>query len=239
MAIEKGTYIKLAYTGTVGGKVFDTTDEEAAKKANIFRENAIYGPAVVKVGSGHVLKGVDEDLEGKEIGKEYTVSLKPEKAFGEHDKNLIKAYDKKDLPNKPELFSNVTVEGREGIVVNKVGSRYLVDFNHPLAGQELEYTYTIEGIVEDGTEKLSGLIKLLTGRELKVSNAHKDFISIEVPVMMAMYDKNWFMTQYMISQEAFEIFPEIKDVRYCEKFPRPEVKKEEEKAEEKSEAEKE
>ncbi|HJJ48489.1 MAG TPA: FKBP-type peptidyl-prolyl cis-trans isomerase [Methanocorpusculum sp.] len=235
MAIEKGTYIKLNYTGAVNGVAFDTTDAETAKKANIFREQTVYGPAIVKVGAGHVLPGVDDELAGKEIGKEYKITLPAEKAFGPHKKEEVKAIDKKAFQHKPELFEEVTIEGRKGLVANKIGNRYIVDFNHPLAGQTVEYTFTIEGVVEDGCEKLAGTIKLFTGREMKVA-ATKTAVTIEVPAMFAMYNQNWFMTQYMINQEAFEIFPEAKAVKFCESFPRPKAKEEAEAAaEEKTE----
>ncbi|ABN07318.1 peptidylprolyl isomerase, FKBP-type [Methanocorpusculum labreanum Z] len=230
MAIENGTYIKLSYTGSVNGVPFDTTDAEVAKTAGIFREKALYGPAVVKVGAGHVLPGVDEDLAGKEIGTEYTLVLPAAKAFGEHKTEEMKAFDKKTFEKKPEVFERVTIEGREGVVVNKVGNRYIVDFNHPLAGQEVSYVYTIEGVVEDGAEKLAGIIKLLTGRDMKVDAEDKTFVSIEIPAMMAMYNQNWLMTQYMVSQEAFAIFPEIENVKFVESFPRPNYKTEEESA---------
>lgn len=220
MAVKKGDYIKLIYTGIVNGDAFDTTDAEVAKEAGIFRENALYGPAIVKVGAGHVLPGVDEDLPGKEIGKEYTLTIPAAKAFGEHNKDELKAVDKKGLSKDVKMFDRVTLDGREGVVVNKVGNRYLVDFNHPLAGQDLEYTYTIEAEVTDPVEKVEGIIRLITGREMKVSNAHKDFVSIEVPPMIAMYNRNWMMTQYMISQEAFDAFPKVTSVKFVETFPR-------------------
>jgi FKBP-type peptidyl-prolyl cis-trans isomerase 2 len=180
----------------------------------------MYGPAIVKVGAGHVRPGVDEDLEGKEPGQEYTLLVPADKAFGEHKKEDVQAFDKKSLPYGAKLYDRVTIDGREGTVVNKVGSRYLVDFNHVLAGQDVEYTYTIEGIVTDPVEKVEGLIRLLTGREMKVGNAHKTFVSIEVPPMIAMYNRNWMMVQYMISQEAFAAFPDIESVKFVETFPR-------------------
>jgi FKBP-type peptidyl-prolyl cis-trans isomerase 2 len=227
MAIENGTYIKLSYTGSVNGVAFDTTDAEVAKNAKIFRENAIYGPSVVKVGAGHLLAGLDEELTGKEIGQEYTIVIPPEKAFGEHKNEEMKAIDKKSFQKKPELYERVTIEGREGVVINKIGSRFIVDFNHPLAGQEVTYVYTIDGIVEDDAEKLTGITRLLTGHEMKVDASEESFVSIEVPAMMAMYNQNWLMTQYMISQEAFAIFPKIENVKFVESFPRPNVKTEE------------
>jgi len=36
------------------------------------------------------------------------------------------------------------------------------------------------------------------------------------------------MTQYMVSQEAFLVFPEIENVKFIESFPRPNFKTEEE-----------
>ncbi|HJJ30165.1 MAG TPA: FKBP-type peptidyl-prolyl cis-trans isomerase [Methanocorpusculum sp.] len=226
MAIENGTYIKLSYTGSVNGVPFDTTDAEVAKTAEIYRENAMYGPATVKVGAGHVLPGVDEDLAGKEVGKEYTLVIPAAKAFGEHKSEEMKAFDKKAFDKKPEMYERVKIEGRDGVVINKVGSRYIVDFNHPLAGQDISYVYTIESVVEDGIEKLTGMIKLLTGRDMKVTAEDKTFISIEVPAMMSMYNQNWLMTQYMVSQEAFAIFADIENVKFIESFPRPTIKTE-------------
>ena len=219
MAIENGTYIKLTYTGSINGVPFDTTNAEAAKKGKIFREGYNYTPAIVKVGAGRLLKGLDEELVGKEIGHEYTVTIPAEKAFGPHLSKEVKAVDKKALDHKPELYERIVFEGREGVIVNKIGSRYVVDFNHPLAGQDVEYVFKIEGIVDDALESLKGTIKLITGREMKVSTT-KTAISIEIPTMIAMYNQNWFMTQYLIMQETLDLFPDVNNVKFIESFPR-------------------
>jgi FKBP-type peptidyl-prolyl cis-trans isomerase 2 len=184
----------------------------------------MYGPIVVKIGAGHVLPGVDEDLAGKEIGLNYTIVVPATKAFGERKKDELKTIEKKVLPQKVSILDRVTIDGREGTVVNKIGNRYLVDFNHPLAGQDVTYVYTIEEIVENPIEKLSGTIRLFIGREMRISNAHKNFISIDVPPMMTMYNQNWMMTEYMITQEAFNLFPEIEAVKFVETFNRPNPK---------------
>ena len=69
MAIQKGDFIKLNYTGKFeDGRVFDTTDEDLAKKEDIFNPRGLYGGDVVIVGAGHTIEGLDEDLEGKEVG---------------------------------------------------------------------------------------------------------------------------------------------------------------------------
>ena len=63
MAIKEGDFLKLSYTGSVNGNVFDTTFEEEAKTANIHSPNAIYGPVTICVGQKHVILGLDEELE--------------------------------------------------------------------------------------------------------------------------------------------------------------------------------
>ena len=146
----------------------------------------------------------------------------------------MKAVDKKAFDHKPELFERLTVEGREGVVVQKIGNRYIVDFNHPLAGQEVVYTFTIIEEVTDAAECLAGTIKLITGRDMKVGTKHENFVSVEVPTMIAMYNQNWFMTQYLIMQEALELFPNAESVKFVESFPRPKAV-EEPAAEEKTE----
>ena len=89
MAIQKGDFIKLNYTGRFeDGRVFDTTDEELAKKEEIFNPRGLYGGDVVIVGAGHTIEGLDGDLEGKEAGYSGTVSIPPEKAFGPTDAKL-------------------------------------------------------------------------------------------------------------------------------------------------------
>ncbi|MCD4704441.1 MAG: FKBP-type peptidyl-prolyl cis-trans isomerase, partial [Methanosarcinaceae archaeon] len=90
MTIENGDFIKLVYTGKFDSdQVFDTTDEELAKEYEIYNPRGMYGGDVVVVGAGHTIKGLDEDLEGKDVGYTGTVVISPEMAFGEHDPKLV------------------------------------------------------------------------------------------------------------------------------------------------------
>ncbi len=70
MTIKDGDFVKLSYTGTANGLVFDTTDEEEAKTAGIHSPSAIYGPVTICVGQKHVITGLDEELVGKKVGTE-------------------------------------------------------------------------------------------------------------------------------------------------------------------------
>ncbi len=66
MTIETGDFIRINYTGRLeDGTVFDTTYEEVAKEHGIYDENARYESYVIVVGKGHVVEGLDEDIDRK------------------------------------------------------------------------------------------------------------------------------------------------------------------------------
>ena len=71
MTFQKGDFILINYTGKVKetNEVFDTTDEEVAKKEHLHKEGEIYEPKLVVIGEGWVLKALDEALLGMELDK--------------------------------------------------------------------------------------------------------------------------------------------------------------------------
>jgi len=74
------------------GVIFDLTMEDVAKQEGVYNPSINYGPVPVIVGEGNVIRGVDEKLEGAEVGKKITFDVPPEKAFGKRDPRLIKIY---------------------------------------------------------------------------------------------------------------------------------------------------
>ena len=129
MAIKEGDFIRLSYTGTVNGNIFDTTDGEEAKKAGIHSPNALYGPVTICVGQKHVIVGLDEELVGKKASAEGSVTVLPEKAFGERDLKKVQSYPKNKFSQKPVRGMPVKIEEQgEGTVVDVIGSKVLVDF---------------------------------------------------------------------------------------------------------------
>lgn len=79
--VETGDLVKVHYTGKHGGRVFDTTYEEVAKKVGIHRMGRKYGPVEVLVGAGGVIKGFEEALVGMRLNEEKTVVIPPEKGY--------------------------------------------------------------------------------------------------------------------------------------------------------------
>jgi len=156
--VQKGDVIRLNYTGKVKetGEIFDTTFEDVAKEAGIYSENAVYGPVPIAVGAGHVLKGLDEQLEGLEVGKKYEIIVPPEKGFGKRDPKLIKTFTlgqfrRQGIYPFPGMPVEIETEGGKklkGRVMTVSGGRVRVDFNHPYAGKHLVYEVEIVEKIE-------------------------------------------------------------------------------------------
>jgi FKBP-type peptidyl-prolyl cis-trans isomerase SlyD len=225
MAIHEGDFIRLSYTGSVNGNVFDTTFEEEAKTAGIHSPNAIYGPVTICVGQKHVILGLDETLVGKEAGAEGDVTVVPEKAFGERDPKRIQSYPKNKFTQKPVRGMPVKMdELGEGTVVDVIGNRVIVDFNAPLAGQTLVYHYKIEDVVKDPLAQLKGLIRLYAGREMEATlEGGKATVILPAGIN---YDRRWMLWRGRIIHEGFEQITEITEIVLVETYTKPEKKEE-------------
>jgi len=225
MTINDGDFIKLSYTGSVDGNIFDTTDVTEAKSAGIHSPNAIYGPVTICVGQKHVILGLDEELVGKEVGATGDVVVSPDKAFGDRDPKRIQSFPKNKFKEKPVRGMPVKMEEMgEGTVVDVIGSKVIVDFNPPLAGQTLSYHYTIEEEVKDPLEQLKGLVRLYAGRDLEITIDDGKATVILTPGIN--YDRRWLLWRSRIIHEGFELIRDISEIILVETFKRPEKKEE-------------
>jgi FKBP-type peptidyl-prolyl cis-trans isomerase SlyD len=225
MVIKEGDFIRLNYTGKVGDNVFDTTNEEEAQKAGIHSKNAIYGPVTICVGQKHVIIGLDEELVGKEAGAEGTVTVEPAKAFGERDPKKLQSFPKNKFSEKPVRGMPVKMEEMgEGTVVDVIGSRVLVDFNAPLAGQTLTYTYKIEEQVSEPLDQFKGLVRLYAGREMEIA-MNGSTVTVTLPPGIN-YDRRWLLWRGRIIHEGFEFINGISEITLVETFKKPEKKEE-------------
>jgi FKBP-type peptidyl-prolyl cis-trans isomerase SlyD len=221
MPIQEGDFITLSYTGSIAGTIFDTTDEEVAKEEGIHNPEALYGPVTIRVGSHHVILGLDEVLAGKEVGSESEVDVPPDKAFGPHDPKKVEAFNKNAFKDKPRVGMHLKVEEKgEGVVVDVIGNRVLLDFNHPFAGKGIHYWYRIESEVTGIEEKVNGLIRLYAGRDMEIAFAD-GVLTITLPPGIN-YDRRWVLWRSRVIGESLEHIPEINEITLVETFKRNE-----------------
>lgn len=158
-------FIEVDYTGTLAdGTIFDTTLERVAHTIPGHNHGAVFKAAVVCVGEKQLLPGLDEAFVGKEVGKEYTVHLSTEKAFGKRDikkVRLIPMSTFKEHKVAPQVGLSLDVDGERGVVSRVAGGRVLVNFNHPLAGVDVVYTFTIKRKIVEPSEQIVSFLSAM------------------------------------------------------------------------------
>ncbi len=160
MTINKNDFVEIEFTGKIKGtdEIFDTTIEADAKKANLKIKDL--KSFTLSVGNKMLPSGFDEDIEGKEIGKKYTLDLTPEKAFGKRQKELVKMIPTKlfhEQKINPQRGMQLNLDGQVVRILSNSGGRTLVDFNNPLSGKEIIYEYKILKEITDEKERINAM----------------------------------------------------------------------------------
>lgn len=237
MAVQKGDFIKLSYTGKLqNGVVFDTTDANVAKENGIYNEKANYGPETIIIGKGYVVAGLDEDLIGKDVGYKGHVEVPPEKGFGMRRLDLIETIPSKKFKEKVKPGMRVQVQGRSGVVESTAGGRVRINFNPALAGETLIYDYTVDELIEGTDNKIDAILKIYSGQDM-VHKTEGDRVVVEVPKDLS-FNERWLIAKGVAANEIMEQ-DAIKEVVFQETYTKPEAPKAEEKPAEEKPAEEE
>jgi len=224
MTIKNGDFIRIDYTESVDGQVIAATDKDVATEKGIFSEETQYGPHLIVVGAGQLVKGFEEDLIGKEIGYSGKVEISPEGAFGLRDPKKVEIVPiNRFKEQKPVPGMRVGIENKVGIVSRIIGRKVSVDFNHPLADKTIVYEYKITENIEDRQEKLNALIKTFARMELE--SEIKDDVAIVTVLWELSYYKEWLMIRRGLADMIIQHLG-LKEVDYVEKHTGERVKAE-------------
>ena len=147
MQIGKDSVVSINYTlKDDSGEVLDTSDG---------RE-----PLDYIHGSGQIIPGLENALEGKSKGEELAVVIEPENGYGTRDESLVHEVPKSEfeVPDEIEVGMQFRV-GDEGgtliMVVAGVGDEVVtLDGNHPLAGVTLSFDVSIADVREATEEEI-------------------------------------------------------------------------------------
>jgi len=130
---KAGDKVQIHYTGTLeDGTQFDSS--------------AGRDPLEFEVGSGQVIPGFDQAVEGMAVGENKTVNIPPEDAYGQHHEQMVQEVPKTALPAElePEVGQALSARNQDGqemqLTVTEVKDESIVvDGNHPLAGKALNF----------------------------------------------------------------------------------------------------
>ena len=151
MKIEKDKVVSIDYKLTNSKN--ETVDSSEGRAQLVYMH-----------GNGNLIPGLEKDLEGKASGDILKVSIQPEEGYGVRD-------DRKRVEVPIEMFKGVDVDeirpGMQFQARNKEGSvelltvaavngdKVIIDANHPLAGETLNFDVTIRDIREATAEELA------------------------------------------------------------------------------------
>ena len=228
MALQKGDFILINYNAKVKetNEVFDTTNEETAKKERLQKEGEIYEPKLIAIGESWVLKPLDESFATMEVNTPATVEIPPEKAFGVRDPEKVKQVHIKKLAEKginPAIGMRIEYGGKNAIIRSIGAGRVLLDFNPPLAGKTLVYDVTINKKLETDEEKIGGLIH----RRIPIVEEGKFNFSINNKSLTINMPEDTFYLEGVqiakrgIAMDIQKFFPDLEETKFIETFKAP------------------
>ncbi len=149
MTVKKGKVVEMHYTlKNDSGNVIDSSKEKR--------------PMPFIQGFGNIILGLESALEGMKTGDSCEVSVKPEDAYGVHHPEAIQDIPMKDLQGIDSLMVGMELQsqdeqGNPFIVRVKTINKgtVTVDANHPLAGETLHFSVSIESIREASKDELA------------------------------------------------------------------------------------
>ena len=228
--MQKGDVVLVDYTGRdlTTSRVFDTTVGEVAKKEKTFDERITYKPVPIVLGKNEMLKALEDEMETMKVGDTKKIVLSPAKAFGERDARNIRLTALKDFrEHKMTPYPGMIVEvnGVQGKVQTVSSGRVAIDFNHPLAGKELEYEITIRKQFDTLQEQVSALFDkffpFVSEQEKKIAEKN-GVVTIDLPEKAKEIRETELLKQ-IFTKVLKEQLTGVKEVEYVGDEPPTEI----------------
>lgn len=106
-------------------------------------------------GAQNIVPGLERELTGKSIGDSLQVKVAPADGYGERHDGAMQTVDRGAFPADAQVEEGVTFQAMDennnpllGTITKIEGTQITVDFNHPLAGMNLNFDIKVEAIRE-------------------------------------------------------------------------------------------
>ena len=136
--ITQGSTVEVHYTGRfIDGEVFDSSEGK--------------DPLQFQIGSGQIIPGFETAIIGKNIGEKVSVTITPDQAYGQLREDLVVEVPMDKMPGDVTVGQLLQADGGDGQVVQVIVKEIkeevvVIDGNHPLAGQELQFDIEVVSI---------------------------------------------------------------------------------------------
>lgn len=112
-------------------------------------------------GTQYLVPGLETELEGKEVGDKFDVTLQAEQAYGPFREELVQEVPRSLFEGVDEIevgmsFQADTDQGPRTVEVTAVNAENVsIDANHPLAGMALQFVGEVVSVREATAEELA------------------------------------------------------------------------------------
>ena len=138
---EDGNTVSVHYKGTLNdGEQFDSSYDRGE-------------PITFTVGSGQMIAGFNDGIVGMKVGQKKKVKLSPEQAYGDHNPEAIQEVTKQNFPEDFDFETGKVVHGTANTgqpfiatILTEQEETVTLDFNHPMAGKDLNFELELVSI---------------------------------------------------------------------------------------------
>ena len=131
-------------------------------KGEVVDSNVGQAPLEFIAGQGQIIPGLEKELEKMEVGEEKKVVVKADEAYGQRNEEWVETLPKEQFEGI-ELQKGMTLYGQSPdgqtiavIVADFNDTEVTIDYNHPLAGEDLTFDVKVVGKRDATLEELAG-----------------------------------------------------------------------------------
>lgn len=147
-SVQDGVVVSMDYTLHVDGELLDSSDGQ--------------GPLQFLVGYGNIIPGLENEMMGMKVGDSKKVVVQPVDGYGEFDENAFMDVPRDQFPKDMKLEEGVELTVRDNednarmARIDRIeGNTVTLNFNHPLAGDELHFYVRVMALREPNEEELA------------------------------------------------------------------------------------
>jgi FKBP-type peptidyl-prolyl cis-trans isomerase SlyD len=161
-AVADGTIITKSKVVSFNYRMYEILAN--GDKSECLEDSYLGDPIFYLHGYRNIISGLEAAFEGKKSGETFSVDLDPLSAYGPRKEGAVKRVPLKHLqfnqtPKKiiPGIIAGVkTEQGMRSVIVVKPGKFNVdVDFNHPLAGKNLQYEIEVLAVRDATGEEVA------------------------------------------------------------------------------------
>jgi len=145
--VQKDVVVSMEYTLHVEDEEIDSSKGQ--------------DPLQFLVGYGNIISGLEREMMGMKVGESKDVVIPPAEGYGEFDEDAFMSVPRDAFPKDMSIEEGVELsvrddsgQSRYARVETIEGDSVTLNFNHPLAGDELHFNVKVTSLREPTAEEL-------------------------------------------------------------------------------------